>query len=119
MTSQTGGSGGTRIYRSRPERRHQPIEVLHDQVTVGPVRVVVLGDRLLRRVASEHRASEISRQQLRGREHDHAQQDERDQCKAEALGDVAGHPFGWLGGRSQARPPAPSLCEPGLGDTDV
>ena len=84
-------------------RSARPVEVLHDHRPVGAVLAVVLGHDFLRRVPSEHRSSEVAREELRRGEHDHAEQDERDQRKTEALEDVAGHLRLWLAGRPKSR----------------
>ena len=76
--------------RGRPARRPQPVDVLDDGRAVGAVLAVVLGHCLLARVAAEHRAADVAREELRGGEHDRAQQEKRDQREAEALEDVAG-----------------------------
>ena len=74
------------------------------------------------RIASEHGPSEVSRQELRRGEHDHAQQDERDHGEARGASRRSGPSRAalWAGGRSQS-PAARSfpLGERRLRDTDV
>ena len=60
-----------------------------------------------RGVPPEHGASDVSGQELSRREHDHAQQDERDQREAEALGDVAGRSVSPCRGRPGTSPDRP------------
>ena len=63
----------------------EPVPVLLVQRTVEPERLVVVVDVLLAREGAEHVATDVARQHLRGREHDDAEQEERDQRVDEPL----------------------------------
>ena len=87
--SQTRDALGERLAEVASHGARQPVDVLDDGGPVGAVLLVVRGDRLGRRIASENGASDVARQELRRGEHDRAQQEERDEGEAEALQDVA------------------------------
>jgi len=80
---------GERVTEVSSHDPTQPVDVLDDCGSVRAVLVVVCRHRLFGGVRPEHRASHVAGQELRGREDDRAEEEERDQREARALEDVA------------------------------
>jgi hypothetical protein len=102
-----------------------PVGVLDDRRPVRAVLVVVRGHRLLRCIRPQDRSTHVAGQELRGREDDRAEEEERDQREAEALEGVAcdGGSAVWMSGcrRVECRQPVLATClgEGSVGDAHV
>ena len=73
------------------EQPARPVDVLDEDRPVGSQLLVEGIDRLLRRERAEHGAADVSGEDRRDPEDDHAEEEQRDQREADALEEEAGH----------------------------